>query len=763
MGKVIKTVVGAAIAVVGVVTGNVFLIKLGATVAISGLSEIIAGSPKQPEFEDPGVRLTLTTDPALPRQICYGKAATGGNLIFRDTVGTNNSDLWMVTALAGHEVESVEEVKFGGETTTFSSNNAVGTYNNRWFQYEHLGTDSQTADTNLTAASTKWSSTDRLRGVTNIVNKLIYDQEVFKKGLENVIYTIKGKKVYDPRLDSTNGGSGTHRFATKSTWEWSENPVLCWIDYMRGETQNGVLIWGMGQPTGNFDWPNVVAEANICEEAVTLKAGGTEERYTCNGWISSGNNHEPNIKAILSSCAGTVVWQSGLWRIYVGAARTATYTRTEEHMITGVKYQPKKEYRARTNAIRGLYNDPEAGYQAKDYPPVINSTFVTEDGGQELWGDLNLPMTKSKSTAQRLANIALKSSRMEKVMRTTFHTIGLQDQVMDSVNLTYSRFNLSSQKMVIADWAMRFQEDDNKKIGLVFEETLIETDDTIYSWTAASDEATIPAVVDLLDPDPELLNWDDINKTVIPIGIGFDQGDGVSRLPIIGLETGEARDGDAITYTTAYDGVPTIQWLPSGITTETTLSGDVSVSYNAVDATASGFTASILLKELASTITSRTDTGDVAGGTVDREMEKGTTTPAAAWDDKYKFQFDATVANEQITFSPDPILYLAGSCVVGIYIKTTSGGSFIKYGSIVVAGAAGSNATTTVNNIIKTITVSGVTDFAGVQFGVNIESSSPSGSTVFNIDSVKYETATPPSEADASPTGASPTPFQVFQ
>ena len=144
-----------------------------------------------------------------------------------------------------------------------------------------------------------------------------------------------------------------------------------------------------------------------------MKAGGTEDRYTCNGFLNTASKHETNIRAILSSCAGNVVWQSGKWRMYVGAARTATKTRVESQFIGPVKYVPKKEYLARTNAIRGLYNDPDAGYQSKDYPPVINSTFVTEDGGQELWGDLNLPMTKSKSMAQRLANIALRSSRME--------------------------------------------------------------------------------------------------------------------------------------------------------------------------------------------------------------------------------------------------------------------------------------------------------------------------------------------------------------
>jgi len=339
---------------------------------------------------------------------------------------------------------------------------------------------------------------------------LIYNQDKFPKGLEQVIYTIKGKKLYDPRLDTTNGGSGTHRFADKTTWAWSENPVLCLVDYLRGETQNTKLIWGMAQIETAFDWANVIAEANICEEQVTLLAGGTEDRYTCNGFLNTSARHSTNIKAILSSFAGNLVWQSGQWQIYAGAARTAVKTRLEEHFIGPVKYIPKKEYQKRSNAIRGLYNDPEAGYQAKDYPPAINATFVTEDGGQELWGDLNLPMTKSKSTAQRLANIALRQSRMEKIFSGTVHSIGFEDQAQDSINVTYSRFNLSSQKMILTDWALRFQTDADGKVGMVVEETFLEIDDTIYSWVAGTDETTVSAVVDLLNPAPELLNWTDV-------------------------------------------------------------------------------------------------------------------------------------------------------------------------------------------------------------------------------------------------------------
>lgn len=47
----------------------------------------------------------------------------------------------------------------------------------------------------------------------------------------NIVAEIEGKKIYDPRKDSTNGGSGAHRVNDKTTWEYSTNPVLALADF----------------------------------------------------------------------------------------------------------------------------------------------------------------------------------------------------------------------------------------------------------------------------------------------------------------------------------------------------------------------------------------------------------------------------------------------------------------------------------------------------------------------------------------------------
>lgn len=66
---------------------------------------------------------------------------------------------------------------------------------------------------------------------------------------------VRGRKLYDPRKDSTAGGSGSHRLATPSTWEWSACPALALGDWLSN------TVYGAGQAV---QWASVatVAAAN---------------------------------------------------------------------------------------------------------------------------------------------------------------------------------------------------------------------------------------------------------------------------------------------------------------------------------------------------------------------------------------------------------------------------------------------------------------------------------------------------------------------
>jgi hypothetical protein len=59
------------------------------------------------------------------------------------------------------------------------------------------------------------------------------EQPSQKEGLpQDMKAVMKGRKVYDPRLDDTNGGAGEQRKDDPDTWAWSDNSALCVADYL---------------------------------------------------------------------------------------------------------------------------------------------------------------------------------------------------------------------------------------------------------------------------------------------------------------------------------------------------------------------------------------------------------------------------------------------------------------------------------------------------------------------------------------------------
>ena len=99
----------------------------------------------------------------------------------------------------------------------------------------YLGTTTQNIGSALASEYPgKITSTDKFAGIACAVVDIDYDPDVYPQGRPNVTALLRGAKVYDPRKDSTqSGGSGAHRAADATTWEFSENPALHALHYAR--------------------------------------------------------------------------------------------------------------------------------------------------------------------------------------------------------------------------------------------------------------------------------------------------------------------------------------------------------------------------------------------------------------------------------------------------------------------------------------------------------------------------------------------------
>jgi hypothetical protein len=517
MGDVVKTILsGVVLGAIAFFTGGAGVGLLGTTTlfgsvaagallgGISGVLGILA-RPKLPDLSaDFGQEVLLSGDPMAPRRVCYGEAWTGGVLRFRGTVGTDNEDLYLVIVLAGHEIDSVQAVEADGDALTLDGSGNV-TSPSRWSGLMnvrfHLGTDDQAADSTLDSAFVTWTSNHRLRGIAYAVVKLTFDEEDLNN-IPQFRFKIRGRKVYDPRLDSTNGGTGTHRLNDPSTWEWSRNAALCAVDFMRGvklamgtspETYRAIA--GLRISDNRIDWAGVIAEANVCDEDVELAGGAspivTQKRYCVDGFIDPRQDHSSNLRHFEAAMAGDITFADGKWRVFAGAYRAPTLHLEDKHFIGPLKQTVHKGEADQVDMAQGVFASASDSGDVLDYPPVRLASATT---GSERIMRLDFALVSDGAQAQRCAKLMLEREAAGKRITCTTSLYGYRAVPGETINVSRLSFGLTEQPMRVLDVQLTTVRDGDK-VGLAVNLVLEAGPESLYAWDAEETAiAAAPAI-----------------------------------------------------------------------------------------------------------------------------------------------------------------------------------------------------------------------------------------------------------------------------
>ena len=202
--------------------------------------------------------------------VVYGTRRVGGIRVFTETQniakGLPNEMLYAVYVLCEGEIESISEIHVNGEPLT-TGNKYEGLI--EWKAY--TGTDGQSADATLVDECASFTSSMTYSGLAYVTIKIRMpdwgDKNPFTGSIPEFTWLVKGKKVYDPRKDSTQtsiSGSGSHRDDDSTTWEWSDNAALCAMDYMRSDRH------GKDLPADSFEIESWADSADYLDSTETL-------------------------------------------------------------------------------------------------------------------------------------------------------------------------------------------------------------------------------------------------------------------------------------------------------------------------------------------------------------------------------------------------------------------------------------------------------------------------------------------------------------
>lgn len=291
---------------------------------------------------------------------------------------------------------------------------------------------------------------------------------------------VEGKwsLVWDPRDEDQDPDD-------PSTWAWSDNHALCVLD---AHLQNPMRQWRRAQM-----WiESFEAAADVSDETVALKSGGSEARYRCAGTLRFDEGElEDQINPLVLSGAANLVNAGGKRGLAPGAWQVPAVTIAE---VLGPTMEvtdlvPGAEL---VNSLRVSYLSPERGYEMADLEPWEIPGALSEDGGYPAPQPLELPFCPSATQAMRVRSIEGQRMRRQTRMRAdlppeAFNLVSGATATL-SLPAPFDAFDGIYEVQSIDPAADPLGED---AVALRLPAELVAHSADIYDWTPATDEEDV--------------------------------------------------------------------------------------------------------------------------------------------------------------------------------------------------------------------------------------------------------------------------------
>lgn len=212
----------------------------------------------------------------------------------------------------------------------------------------------------------------------------------YPNGVPRFRATVDASVVWDPR-------DARQSRTDPSTWTFSENPVVCLLDFMRAAEGFGIPWEAFA---GNLDGWN--AAADICDEKVlSIAAGGYEARYRVALTYLFTDKPATVLSRFLSACDGRL-WQKrdGSIGISVGKFTAPEVVLGARHILS-YELTRGQDLVAGIEGVRAQYMSPAHDYREQDADPWPDgATVMALD--EERVATVDLLAVPSHSQARRL-------------------------------------------------------------------------------------------------------------------------------------------------------------------------------------------------------------------------------------------------------------------------------------------------------------------------------------------------------------------------
>lgn len=530
---------------------NTTLGKLLFTVASSALQAALQKKPQPPGI----VTESTLTGSSRPLSFILGRYATGGGLQgplrshgqVGKTPNAYRTAIVVLGAIPGMKVSRLmvngEYVELGTTPHADYGLPVLGRFEGyAWMKY-YDGTQTA-ADPMLVAKY--GSDPDRPITANSIGTGLCYailtfrlSQSVFPSGEPSWRFEMDGIPLYDPRKDSTVGGSGAHRWANKATWEPSDNPQVQAYNIKRGIEIPGLGVWGGNIPTEDLPLSNWFAAMNICDQTVTRPGGATEPRYRTGFEVTVDMEPADVLEELNKASATQIAEVGGVWKPRTGGPGLPVYFMTDDDIITSASQEmdPFPGADQRFNGIATSGPNPEAVWENEPDPERYNADWEAEDGGKRRMASLDLRACPYPLQRQRVGRGYISDERRFRRHQHLLPSDAAILEPLDTLAWTSTKFGYSTKHFEVGD-----MQDDI--ISIQQSVALREVDPTDYADPPEFGEIILPVPTTRRPIPAQVLAGFNVS------GGSTSGADGVPRRPYLEL----VWDGDE------QDGVTGVAW-----------------------------------------------------------------------------------------------------------------------------------------------------------------------------------------------------------
>lgn len=470
-----------------VATAKKIAVDIAIAVAAAAISSQIAKSSNKSR----AVGFTPIKQPVPARHYAYGRGRKPGAFLLYESVPKYTLDVLAFCdgRCGGNVIHYFHDDVVTLQPDGTANQVAGGHYGGPINLHVRNGAPGEPAHANVVArAGALWTAAHVAEGqvTAGLVCQMVSNEKmptIYPNGEIDYSQARDWLCVYDWRKDSTSGGSGAHRRDNPATWEYTANPVVCWVHDK----------WAVQ----GYDWTRrfsrildiLTAEANAADELVEVSGGPPVRRYEAFVWYDAEGDPKETDDRFRASCDG---WMTelgdGSLLFRVGRWIESPHVITEEMILdySWIGGLPKSRL---VNEVQPRFRVPELLYELSDAPAFIDPVSQAARG--------RFPVTIE---LEEVTNVS-QAMRIAKSRYSELNAFYSGRWVLDLDRLPRSVFSHRFHKVQIAgaqstleDTYIEFLKPQINLLERTFTAQVRVVDPSRYDWTIAEEGGGVPIV-----------------------------------------------------------------------------------------------------------------------------------------------------------------------------------------------------------------------------------------------------------------------------